>query len=374
MLTPVGAEEKQRPERTDWSFVYADPRVDVGKDGQARVAVGVAGDEVVAVGRFVHVPEAWQRAERDREGRLTIVKLALGVAFALAALAALVSAVLHWTRGDCDRRALTRVAAIAFALSLVGIANYWPRIAMGLTTTEPVAAQASIAIAGSLLAGLLGALLLGLASGVGAWAVAQQPRRPLAGALPPWMAGVAALLLTAGAGAVVAALTPRAEPLWPGYGIEAAWFPPLAAALEGARVLTVSGVAIFALHWLARVTGDFTRRRWLTLAVLVLAFCGNALVGGDDVQVALAAGATQGLLAAVVVYAVLRFDYRAVPAFLAADLALQALASAAQKGTASAWGQCAVLVVVAAASAWAVGRYLDRARRVAATGTVPAAG
>ena len=51
--------------------MFADPRVDVGKDGQARVAVNVAGDEVVSAGRYVHVPEAWQRAEREREGRAT---------------------------------------------------------------------------------------------------------------------------------------------------------------------------------------------------------------------------------------------------------------------------------------------------------------
>ena len=123
----IGAEERQRPARADWSFVFADPRVDVGKDGQARVAVNVAGDEVVSAGRYVHVPEAWQRAEREREGRLTIVKLALGAAFALAAIAALIAAVLHWTRGHCDRRALIGVTAAALARPS-GIPNWASRV------------------------------------------------------------------------------------------------------------------------------------------------------------------------------------------------------------------------------------------------------
>ena len=35
----------------------------------------------------------------------------------------------------------------------------------------------------------------------------------------------------------------------------------------------------------------------------------------------------------MVVYALLRFDYRAVPAYLAADVVLQAAETAAQKGT-----------------------------------------
>ena len=68
----------------------------------------------------------------------------------------------------------------------------------------------------------------------------------------------------------------------------------LAAALEGARVLTLSGVAVYLLHWLARATGDYTCRRWLTLAVLVLVFCGSALADGDDVVVALVGGGVEG--------------------------------------------------------------------------------
>jgi len=367
-LTLIGAEERQRPARTDWSFVFADPRVDVGKDGQARVAVNVAGDEVVSAGRYVHVPEAWQRAEREREGRLTIVKLILGAAFALAALAALVAAILHWTRGHCDRRALIGVTAAALAMTLAGIANHWPRIAMGLATAEPVAAQAAIAVAGSLLMGLLVALLFGLASGVGAWAAQRQPVHALAGPLPAWAAGVAALLLTAGAGAAVAALTPRTLPIWPSYDFESAWSPALAAALDGARVLTLSGVAVFVLHALARATGDYTRRRWLTLAVLVLVFCGSALADGDDVVVALVGGGVRGLVAAVVVYALLRFDYRTVPAFLAAGAILAAVEAAAPKGTAGAWVGAAMVSVVAIVSAWAVMRFLERRRTDEAPG------
>ena len=67
-LTQVAAEEKDRPARTDWSFMFADPRVDVGKGGEARMSVTLAGDEIVGAGRFVHVPEAWLRARARARG------------------------------------------------------------------------------------------------------------------------------------------------------------------------------------------------------------------------------------------------------------------------------------------------------------------
>jgi hypothetical protein len=361
-LKPVGAEEKQRPSRTDWIFAFADPRVAVGGDGEARVQVNIAGDEIAAAGRLVHVPEEWQRRERDREGRLTIVKLLLSGVIALAGIAAVVMAVLEWTRGHIDRRASIIVAAIAFAFAVVGIANRWPRFAMNLNTAEPIGSQISIAIVGAIFAGLLVALLCGLMAGVGAWAARRQPPITLAGRLHPSLAGFAVASIAAGAGALVGKLVPRMEPLWPGYAIEAAQWPALAAMLEGLQVLVSAGVVLFMLHWLTRVTATFTRWRWIATAVIVVALTGVAMVMGRGASSATAAGLVTGLVVAVSVYALLRFDYRAVPAFVAGGMLLHAAQNAAQKGTSDAWTHAALAATGAIAAAWAVTRYIERSR------------
>jgi len=361
-LALIGAEEKQRPARTDWTFVFAETGIDVGHGGQARVAVSLVGDEIASVGRLVHVPEEWQRNEREREGRFTLVKLALAGMFALVALGALVAAVLRWTRGECDRRAMVAVTALAFAAAAASVANRWPLVAMNLSTAEPIVAQASIAMLGLLLGGLLIALLYGLAAGVGAWAAQHQPARGRAGRLPAPAAGVAALLFTAGAGAVVEAFAPRTMPLWPSYAVEAAWLPGLAAALDGVRVLMISGVAVFALDWLGRITADFTRWRVLAAMLLVLASAGGALASGEGVANAVIGGTIDGLLVAVIVYALLRFDYRAVPAYLATGVVLQALAAAAQKAVPAAWEYAAITTAAAVVAAWLGARYLERTR------------
>jgi hypothetical protein len=361
-LALVGAEEKQRPARTDWTFVFAEPAVDVGTGGQARVAVTLAGDEIAAVGRFVHVPEEWQRAERERESRLTIVKLVLAALFSIAALGALVTAVLRWTRHECDRRALVAVAAIAFAASATGLANRWPLVAMGLSTAEPIVGQAAIAMLGALLSGLLVALIYGLTAGVGAWAAQRQSIQPLAGRLRAPAAGVAALLFTVGAGAVVEAYAPRTMPLWPGYAGEAMALPALAAALDGLRVLLLTGAALFVLDWLGAITAGFTRWRFVAVALLVLGYAAGALLSGEGVGDAVTAGMVGGLLGAAVVYALLRYDGRAVPAYLATGVVLQAVADAAQKTGPSAWVNAALTAAVAMTCAWVATRYLERTR------------
>jgi len=79
-------------------------------------------------------------------------------------------------------------------------------------------------------------------------------------------------LAVVGTDTAVEALAPRSLPLWPSYAHEATWLPPLAAALDGLRVLTLSGVAVFALDWLRRLTADYSRRRVAVALLLVVAF------------------------------------------------------------------------------------------------------
>ncbi len=164
----------------------------------------------------------------------------------------------------------------------------------------------------------------------------------------------------AGAGAVVDSLTPRTMPLWPAYGHEATALPALAAALDGLRVLPICGVALFTLAWLGGITAGFTRWRLVAVAVLALAFAGAALVSGESAADAAMGGAVDGVLAALLVYALLRYDARAVPAFLAAGAVLQAVAGAAQKSGSSAWLHAALTAAVAIAAAWLATRYLER--------------
>jgi hypothetical protein len=204
-------------------------------------------------------------------------------------------------------------------------------------------------------------------AGVGAWAARRQPPITLAGRLHPSLAGFAVASIAAGAGALVGKLVPRMEPLWPGYAIEAAQWPALAAMLEGLQVLVSAGVVVFMLHWLTRVTATFTRSRWIATAVIVVALTGVAMVVGRGASSATAAGLVTGLVVAVSVYALLRFDYRAVPAFVAGGMLLHAAQNAAQKGSSDAWTHAALAATGAIAAAWAVTRYIERSRSLPET-------
>ena len=370
-LKDVGSDETELPARADWSFTFADPSVDVGPGGEAHVVVAIAGDEVVAYGRYVRVPEAWQRAESERDGKTLFVRLALAGLLVVAGLVALVMAVVDWTHHRRDARALVGVTATAFVLSAIGVANAWPVMAMSFVTTEPIATQATSMVAASLAGALVAALLLGLAAGVGVHAAARVPRFTLATRLPAWVAGAASACFVAGVSAVAVRLLPRSAPLWPASGVDSLALPWLGAALVGARTLYAIGVALFLLHWFAQLTGNWRRRLWVTACIAVAIFATLDVAGASDPLLAGAAGALSGAALIVVVYALLRFEPLTVPAFVAAGAILEFAEAAARKGEPGALVNAAIASVVAIAVAWLATRYLERARETVAVTEAP---
>ena len=349
----------------------------VGKGGEARAVVMIAGDEVAGYGRYVFVPEQWERTEREVDSGTTLLRMVLGGVLAIAALVALVTAVIDWTHRRRDRRALFGTTAIALALGVVATANAWPELAMNLDTTQPVVVQAAQGIALTMVSALLAALALGLAAGVGAFAAARERPSALATRLPPWAAGVAAGAFVAGVGAIAATLVPKSVPLWPSLGIEGLALPWLGAALAGARTFYAIVVALFLLYWTGRLTAGWQRRGWVVFVITIALFASLGLAGARDPSAAGPAGALAGAVVIGAVYGLLRFDALTVPAFVATGSALDLAASVLRKGDTAALGDLVVALIVVALIAWGVTRYLAWARVTAAaastrSGRIPA--
>jgi hypothetical protein len=356
-LREVEVKEEQRPARTDWQFVYADPRVNVGKGGEARLLVNLAGDEVTGSGRYVFIPDTWYRAERERTGRLSLARIAVALTFAVAALAALIGVTLAWARHHFDRRAFWYVGSLVLGAGLANAANQWPAIAMGLQTTEPVLTQVALGIGSVLFRAVLGALLGGMFAGVGAYAarVHTTPGMTVQGL---WLRGAAAGVFALGIDYAAGALTPDMAPLWPKFDAENAALPALARALGAFSILPMIALGVVALHWLDRLTAGWTRRRAQAAILLILTEAAIAAVGADQWSDIAIGGLIGGAVATLLFATVLRFDLRAIPALLAVYISLTAIAQGLQKGTVqAAWltaiGVAAVLVV-----AWLATRYV----------------
>jgi hypothetical protein len=354
----VSVKDDPQPARNDWKFTYTDPSVDAGEGGEARVGVEIAGDEVVGAGRYVFVPEAWQRAETDRAGRLSVAKNIVAMALIVLVIAALISSIVAWSRGRFDRRAFWIASVVMLAATAINTINQWPLLGMQLSTAEPVSTQVSLYLAGVALKAVLSALVCGLLAGVASFAARAHVEPGLTQAML-WMRGGAAALFVSGADALLGRLTPDAAPTWPSYKTEELWVPWLGRiAGTAGSALMVMTVTVITLYWIDRLTAGWTRRRALGVLVLVLAQAGVAAVNADLWMDIITAGIIGGALATVIYATVLRFDLRIAPALVAVQLIVGFISDAAQKQTA----QAAVLALIAAATvlalAWAATQYL----------------
>jgi hypothetical protein len=356
-LREVEVKQDPHPARTDWGFIYADPRVDVGKGGEARVLINIAGDELSGWGRYIFIPEEWYRAERSRNSRLVVVRIAIALALALAALAGLIGATVAWTRDHFDKRAFRWTAALVFAASVISQLNQWPALAVGLSTTEPVFSQVALSIAARLFGAVLTALAGGMFAGVGALA-ARVHITPGLDARALWLRGAAVALVAVGIDVALGALTPQTAPLWPKYDVENAWAPWAARALSAVNLLPVLGFTLVVLHWLDRMTAGWTRRRVLAAVLLMLADAAIATASAEHWYDIVVAGVVGGAVSTLLFAAVLRFDLRVVPPLIAVYVSLMIAAQALQKGTAQGILLGAIGVASTLAVAWAATRYI----------------
>jgi hypothetical protein len=352
VLAPRAAEEVARPARRDWVFSFADPAVKVGGQGESRVQVAIAGDDIASAGRSMFVPEAWQRAESTRHAERGALRIAAFGTLALAGIAALVLAMIAWARGRSDRRALVRASAFVFVLALVAGANNWPVQAFALNTTDPVASQLAMTALSGLAGAIAIALLVGLFAGVAAHYASLRPAADLGRRLPSWAYGVLAALAVAGISAAIGAAMPDTAPTWPDHKAAAGLWPWVAPVVAGLAFVPALALTGFLLSLFDRLTSGWSRRVVLVAVLLVLLGVAAAIAGGQDLLPALAAGGAQGATMFAVVWLLLRHDLRCVPAFVATGLVLDAVRATLLAGTTAAWIACALTAGIAAALAW----------------------
>ncbi|PWB70861.1 MAG: hypothetical protein C3F15_13370 [Holophagae bacterium] len=294
-LDEVSAEPEKRPERVDWRFVFSDKAAFPIEQGDARVAVEIAGDEVVDAYRFVHVPEDWERDERNRDSAGQLVRIACTVAAIAIFVAGAVIGVVRWSRGSFAPRTFALSTAAIVVLGLIGLANSWPSITAQFSTAQPFGLQAGMIVAGAILLLIASATGVSLAVGLVHRWIPRQPS-PLRVADVAVAAGLG--FAVAGVAAAAGKAATRLDPTWPSFETAGARSPFLAGVLDPISGWIVgTALLLLILAFVEVASRGWTRWRAPLSAGLLVA--GLVLAGSDGVDTVprwLAAGAVTGLL------------------------------------------------------------------------------
>ena len=306
-IREVSAKPQKQQARTDWTFTYADRTVAPLPQGEPRIDVDLAGDEVASVARFVHVPEEWERAQRASSTRNIVIQIAISVVFGGLLLAAAIGGMMAWSRGRYAPRIFIAAAGMLLAASAIDIANGWPAVLASLRTSAPLPLQ----VIGVLAVGFIGlavlAAVVGLAIGALPHQIAGLSRITDRDAVP---LGIAAGLVGAAVGAAAVALRTPEWAQFPAVGPSGSLIPMLAEAIDPvAGFLTRIAVVMATLLTIDRITASWTRAR--AAGVVALAVIGFLSVGvpasGHAGGWALAGALTAAALVAAYV-TLLRFD------------------------------------------------------------------
>jgi hypothetical protein len=346
----VSATSRQRPKRTDWTFLYRDPQFPRLKPGEARATVEVAGEEAIEAYRSIFVPEEWEREQRRASTVYRIGGTIRATALGLLLVAGLVVAVLAVTRRRIAVGLALGVAAVVVGARLIGLVNSWPSIVAGFSTTRPYDLQRLIGAAGPTVGALLAASALALIAGTAArWLRPPLPDRRAATGL-----GLLAGVIGVGLLALGAALAEVPAPDWPSFAGAEAWLPPLGAApfiVSGYVAQTVVAVLVFGA--VDRWSAGWSLRRGVAGAALggaaallflggeapgIAAWCGSAALVGA------------GLVALYVL--ALRQDLTVLPLATGVVAIAGALAGAAPRHHPHAWTSALLGCVVVSLLAW----------------------
>ena len=294
-LAEVSAESSRRPARTDWTFTFRDETAGDLAGGEARVAVEIAGDEVVDTGRYVFLPEAWRRADDQRRATLSIAAVASNIVLGLLLLAGAVLAVVRWIRGAFDVRVALAVAGLSLVAAVAAMANNWPVLMNGLSTAQPLPLQVGIGLVGGLIGAGLVATLLGLLAGhLAVLATGASAADRGSAARTGFAIGLGAL----GALALAGTALGRGLPPWSAYGPASSVFPWLGAALAPVQgYLTLTLLTLLVVTSANTLTAHWTRRQ--TAAAVALVLVGGLLAPGtapDDLWSWMVVGLLSGAL------------------------------------------------------------------------------
>jgi hypothetical protein len=359
----VSAHPQKLKARTDWTFTYVDATVPPLPQGEPRIEITLAGDEVAGSGRFVYVPEEWRRQERAAATRNTVLQVLVSVLFGGLLVGAAVSGVIAWSRRQYTPRLFVAAGSVMLAASLARFLNSWPTV----LATIPTAVPLTIAILGVIGIGIVGLLLTSSLVGL---ALGAQPQRMTQSARLADAVAVRVGLSVGFFGAAIAAAAGWLKlPVWarvPDLTALGTTAPVLHLAVDPiVSLLTRTAVVLATLVTIDRMTAGWTRRRAAAVAAIaVIGFFVSAPAGLQLRGWMLAGGVTAlGFLVAVV--GAFRFDLTMVPLALGAMTVLGVLMRGAQRPFPGALIGSIVAAIVVALAAWWMFKLLRRNVRTA---------
>jgi membrane protease YdiL (CAAX protease family) len=322
-LKEISAKPSKRPARTDWAFTFADTVNYPLEEGRAEIRVSIAGDEVAAAGRNIHVPEEWIRDERSRMMFGWIIGIVAIIMMVLISLAGVIAAIINWSRKNFSVSAFIIFFSLLFGIQLISFINNWVATVAQFSTARPLSHQTAMAIIFSILGSLLFAAAIALIVGFIQRLMKQEAYLKTSRAV---VLGVSAGVLMNGISAIIDKFAPTSTPFWAQYTVLNASLPTLEAVLNplGPFILAVTLVLLF-FTYMDRFSNAWTLKKIpFAIVILLLVLMADSRAAGNySVSFWLVSGVLNSLVIILLYIYILRFHLALIPIVFGASSILE---------------------------------------------------
>ncbi len=265
--------------RTDWLFTFTaggEPKL---SQGERRIGVGISGDQVTDVYRFVHVPEEWDRQERDRQTIPAMLGSACSIALVAIVGAGMIAAIVSWSRKRFIVSTFVLVSLLLLGLNVTTFLNSIPSLSFQFLTAQPFRVQLFILLGVGAIGIVFAAAGLGLTAGlVHRWRM-EDKSMPVTS----WLIGLSLGSFAAGLSALGSSMSPSLAPRWANYGVMNSYIPLLGMILAPAAGYLLESITILLIFTaLNRFTNHWSMKK-IPSCVLLIAL-GFAIAGSGSVE------------------------------------------------------------------------------------------
>lgn len=310
-LLEMEAVPQKLPARTDWQFILADPKHYPLNQGQGRLRVQLAGDIFSRLSWSVHVPEAWERADRNLLNKRNIIQTCCSLLFYILALCA-ACAMAHTRRFPVNIGIWRIVFGFFLLLELLNLFFSWHELIVMISTSEPFYNQLFAIIGTKFIytlihATILSALIIAVTN--------LQYRYSLT--YTPYNTTYALSLgtLIAGLFSYIKWLQPSLKPHWAHYAALNSLAPTATIMINALLELFIFGVAIGMLYALVDYITNTGSRNYVigSLCMLLFSLCVIALQPFFSISQWLFAGLALGMILIAAYYLLLRLQRASLP-------------------------------------------------------------
>jgi len=160
-LQLVSSDSVKHEHRRDWTIVLQDTNFSY-KQGQARIKVGISGDEIVTCYQFIHAPEEWKRSEQERLTKTGLIQLICNLLMMLFYACFLYVAFARFGISKQLLKTMGYIGIVIFILRALSIINRWDQVLFVLNTAQPFWNQVSSILMSSFVTLVAGSIMLSL--------------------------------------------------------------------------------------------------------------------------------------------------------------------------------------------------------------------